>query len=194
DGSAAGSIRDISCTRTSRRAALETFARYSRPRPSNTAIVSPTVSRSTRVRGSASSRGRATVSSPGSSDGAKNRCIRCAIIRAPPCTRHPAPQHPPPRTSTTHPGPAPRPQPHAPRHAPFHSDVLPPRVAGGQREARCADAVLVEIGGLEPLALLGRIDYDDVVLAGRQRPDAVGAGLIRPRRGDLTRLRTPERG
>ena len=72
--SAAGSTRDISCTRTSRRTALATRARNSWPRPSNTDTVSPTPSRSTRVRCSASSRGRATVSSPGSNVGAKNLC------------------------------------------------------------------------------------------------------------------------
>src|SRR5437762_11301045 len=73
-GSAAGSARDRSCTVTSRREADATRARNSRPRPSNTDTVSPTPSRSTRVRCSASPRGSATLSSPGSSAGAKNRC------------------------------------------------------------------------------------------------------------------------
>src|SRR2546422_7411983 len=75
DGSAGGSTRDTSCTRTSRRTALATRATNSRPRPSNTLTVSPTPSRSTRVRCSPSSRGSATVSSPGSSAGVKKRCI-----------------------------------------------------------------------------------------------------------------------
>src|SRR5437762_8776833 len=74
DASAGGSTRDISCSRTSRRTALATRATNSWPRPSNTRTVSPTPSRSTRVRCSASPRGSATLSSPGSSAGAKNRC------------------------------------------------------------------------------------------------------------------------
>src|SRR5262249_24064071 len=77
DGSGGASTRDRICTRTSPVAPRATVAirpRYSRPRPSNTVTLSPTPSRRTRERCSASSRGRATVSSPGSSDGAKKRC------------------------------------------------------------------------------------------------------------------------
>src|SRR6476661_3526471 len=72
--SGAESTRDSSCTRASRRAADTIRPRNSCPRPLKTDTVSPTPSRSTRVRCSASSRGRSTVSSPGSSDGAKKRC------------------------------------------------------------------------------------------------------------------------
>ena len=53
--------------------------------------------------------------------------------------------------------------------------------------------MLVEIGRLEPLTLLRRIDGRQVVLAWGQAADPVLAGLIGPRRHDVARLRPPER-
>src|SRR5262245_3710630 len=79
-GSAAGLICEITCTQTSRRSTRMTRARNSRPRPSKTETVSPVLSRSTRIRCSASFLGSMTVSSPGSNDGAKKRCTD-GIIR-----------------------------------------------------------------------------------------------------------------
>src|SRR6476660_6516823 len=73
--SAGGSIRVINCTRVSRGSPTATRATNSCPRPSKTETVSPTPSRNTRRRCSASSFGKTTVSSPASSEGAKNRCM-----------------------------------------------------------------------------------------------------------------------
>ena len=77
----------------------------------------------------------------------------------------------------------------------LHSDleVLRLRVAVAERDARGAEAVFVEIRRLEPFALLRGIDRREVIPAGGQSADSEMAGLIGPRRRDVTRLRLPER-
>src|SRR2546423_6576752 len=62
-----------------------------------------------------------------------------------------------------------------------------------ERDVLRAGAVLVEIRWIEPLALFGGIDGDQVVIAARQTADFVFSGLIGACGHDLSRQRPPQR-
>src|SRR6185295_10879955 len=72
-------------------------------------------------------------------------------------------------------------------------EVLRLGIPIAKRDARGADAMFLEIRGLVPFTLLRRVYRREVVIAGWQAADSEIAGLVGSCRGDVTRLRLPER-